>query len=145
MLFWKAWVIDTKGIYFIFSGHADDVVVDNYLATDYTNMLLLKMSLGNVHKLSTTISALVQGRRLGWSSSFCFSKFNCDQCSKHIETPECKACDRMVNYFRIFNMHCSFYPVPKIMPSTQRPYEIWPKIYKKSSIQISPASMGANH
>ncbi len=33
-----------------------------------------------------------------------FSQFDCDSCSRKIEFPECKACHKMVNYFKIFNM-----------------------------------------
>jgi hypothetical protein len=38
------------------------------------------------------------------SGFYWFSKFDCDHCSKKLEIPECKACDKMVNYFKIFNM-----------------------------------------
>lgn len=33
-----------------------------------------------------------------------FGKFDCDSCSKRLTEPECRACERMVNYFHIFSM-----------------------------------------
>ena len=33
-----------------------------------------------------------------------YVSFDCDNCHKKIEKPECKACERMVNYFKVFDM-----------------------------------------
>ncbi len=34
-----------------------------------------------------------------------FGRFDCDSCAKHLSVPECRACDRMVNYFKVFRMY----------------------------------------
>lgn len=34
-----------------------------------------------------------------------FGKFDCDGCAKRLSVPECRACDRMVNYFKVFRMY----------------------------------------
>lgn len=123
-------------IFFIFSDHfPESNVVDNNYATDYTNMLLLTKSLTHGCKLHLPPATALR-RWLCPLLGARFSKFNCDQCSKHTETPECKACDRMVNYFRIFNMHCFYYPDPKTMPSILKPSAIWPRTCNASSIPI---------
>ena len=51
------------------------------------------------------LGVLARGvRRVGLGSAWGWGKFDCDGCAKKLETPECKACDRMVNYFKIINM-----------------------------------------
>ena len=35
------------------------------------------------------------------------ASFDCNNCKKKIENPECKACDKMVNYFNIFQLYLS--------------------------------------
>lgn len=34
--------------------------------------------------------------------------FDCDGCKKKIKNPECKACEKMINYFNVFSMYPLF-------------------------------------
>jgi len=38
-----------------------------------------------------------------------FATFDCDGCQKKIKDPECKSCEKMVNYFNVFNMYAFCY------------------------------------
>ena len=42
--------------------------------------------------------------RLSYTSNQWVS-FDCDNCHKKIQKPECNACERMVNYFKVFDMY----------------------------------------
>ena len=56
-----------------------------------------------MHKASTTIKkcySLMNGLQVAFKASF-----DCDKCHKILKNPECKACHRMVNYFKVFEMY----------------------------------------
>ena len=77
---------------------------------------------------------MAKGISLG--SRYGFSKFDCNNCSKKIEVPECNACHKMVNYFHIFSMYGFFDEDLRSIVLIGSLLRVWRGICRRSFILI---------